>query len=67
MVETFPVKLQTAIGDVFATSYTRQYQAMIAFAAVQIPVSLLMLRRGGQYVVKEDEITDSNNGSGTSV
>ncbi|KAB8264745.1 major facilitator superfamily domain-containing protein [Aspergillus pseudonomiae] len=67
MVETFPVKLQTAIGDVFTTSYTRQYQAMIAFAAVQIPVSLLMLRRGGQYVVKEDEITDSDNGSGTSV
>ncbi|OGM45366.1 MFS multidrug transporter [Aspergillus bombycis] len=67
MVETLPAQLQTAIGTVFAKSYTHQYQAMIAFAAVQIPLSLLMLRRGGQYVVKEDETTDSDSGSGTTV
>ncbi|OOO09604.1 major facilitator superfamily MFS_1 [Aspergillus oryzae] len=66
-VETLPTQLQAAIGDVFAKSYTHQYQAMIAFAAVQIPASLLMLRRGGQYVVKEDETTDSDSGSDTTV
>ncbi|KAE8344924.1 hypothetical protein BDV24DRAFT_171410 [Aspergillus arachidicola] len=66
-VGSLPAQLQAAIGNVFAKSYTRQYQAMIAFAALQIPASLLMLRRGGQYVVKEDEPTDSDSGSETTV
>lgn len=67
-VGTLPAQLQAAVGDVFAKSYTHQYQAMIAFAAVQIPASLLILRRGGQYVVKEDETNESDSsGSDTTV
>lgn len=48
---TLPEKLQAVVESVFAESYTLQFQVMIAFAAVQIPASLLMFRRGQQYVV----------------
>ncbi|KAE8382490.1 major facilitator superfamily domain-containing protein [Aspergillus bertholletiae] len=67
MVEALPAQQQAAVGDVFARSYTRQYQAMIAFAAVQIPACLLMVQRGGQYVANEDKATDSDSGAETTV
>ncbi|KAE8353172.1 major facilitator superfamily domain-containing protein [Aspergillus coremiiformis] len=63
IVKTFPAQVQAVIQRVFAKSYTHQYQAMIAFAAVQIPASLLIFRRGAQYVATEEEPTDSDRGS----
>lgn len=47
---TLPEKVQKVAVMVFAKSYTVQFQAMIAFAALQIPASLLIFKRGRQYV-----------------
>jgi hypothetical protein len=49
-IESLPQNLQKAAVDVFAGSYTIQFQAMIAFAALQIPASLLIYKSGRQYV-----------------
>ncbi|KAJ5771033.1 uncharacterized protein N7511_003084 [Penicillium nucicola] len=51
-IETLPEKVQKVAATVFAQSYTVQFQAMIAFAALQIPASLLILKRGRQYVAR---------------
>ncbi|KAF7592530.1 hypothetical protein BBP40_012754 [Aspergillus hancockii] len=67
MIESLPAQLQAMVGHVFAQGYTRQFQAMIAFSAVQIPASLLIFRRGRQYVAKEEESTGSDGGSETTV
>ncbi|KAF5855224.1 hypothetical protein ETB97_009653 [Aspergillus alliaceus] len=58
MVKTLPTQLQVIVQQVFSKSYTHQFQAMIVFAAVQIPASLLIFRRGGQYMAKEEGSTD---------
>src|SRR4051794_22746309 len=50
VLDTLPEKVQKAAGTVFAQSYTVQFQAMIAFAALQVPASLLIFKRGRQYV-----------------
>ncbi|KAE8155111.1 MFS multidrug transporter [Aspergillus avenaceus] len=55
VLETLPAQLKAQVLHVFAQGYTKQFQAMIAFAAVQIPSCLLMLRRGSQYVAKDDD------------
>ncbi|CAG8890497.1 unnamed protein product [Penicillium egyptiacum] len=49
-IASLPQDVQKAAVDVFAGSYTIQFQAMIAFAASQIPASLLIYKRGRQYV-----------------
>lgn len=49
-IENLPKSVQKAALGIFSGSYTLQFQAMIAFAAAQIPSSLLILRRGRQYV-----------------
>ncbi|KAJ5936323.1 major facilitator superfamily domain-containing protein [Penicillium verhagenii] len=45
-----PKNVQEEAIGVFAGSYKVQFQAMIAFSSAQIPTSLLLFRRGGQYV-----------------
>jgi hypothetical protein len=45
-----PKNVQKAAIGVFAGSYRLQFQAMIAFAAAQILASLLIFKRGHQYV-----------------
>jgi hypothetical protein len=50
VLDTLPDKVQKAAGTVFAQSYTVQFQAMIAFAALQVPASLLIFKRGRHYV-----------------
>ncbi|KAJ5936551.1 hypothetical protein N7466_003001 [Penicillium verhagenii] len=47
---SLPENVQKAAISVFTGSYTLQFQAMIAFSSAQIPASLLLFRRGGQYV-----------------
>ncbi|KAJ5112256.1 major facilitator superfamily domain-containing protein [Penicillium argentinense] len=49
-IDSRPQEVQKAAVDAFARSYTRQFQTMIAFAALQIPASLLIFKRGRQYV-----------------
>lgn len=49
-IEKLPKSLQQPAIDIFARSFTVQFQAMIAFAAAQIPVSLLIFKRGHQYI-----------------
>jgi hypothetical protein len=47
---SLPQNVQKAAIGVFAASYKVQFQAMMAFAAAQIPASLLVFKRGRQYV-----------------
>lgn len=51
-IKNLPKKVQEAALGVFAESYTVQFQAMIAFAAAQVPSSLLIFKRGQQYVAE---------------
>lgn len=50
MIASLPEKLRHTVEEVFGESYTLQFQVMIAFAALQIPASILMFKRGRQYV-----------------
>lgn len=50
-ISQLPKETQAETLVVFAGSYRLQMQIMIGFAALQIPATLLMLKRGRQYVV----------------
>ncbi|KAJ5773265.1 hypothetical protein N7457_008161 [Penicillium paradoxum] len=52
MLRHLPLRLQSEVKDVFASSYSTQLMVMIGFAAAQLPATLLLLKRGGQLVAK---------------
>ncbi|KAL5358230.1 major facilitator superfamily domain-containing protein [Aspergillus floccosus] len=52
IIPTLPTDIQALVEKAFAEGYTTQFRVMIAFTAVQVPASLLMLRRRRQYVVE---------------
>lgn len=52
VIPTLPTNLRALVEKAFAEGYTMQFRVMIAFTAVQVPASLLLLRRGRQYVVE---------------
>ncbi|PLB52350.1 MFS multidrug transporter [Aspergillus steynii IBT 23096] len=49
-----PEGIRAFTRDVFAGSYTLQMQVMIGFAAVQVLATLLMIRRGRQFVASAE-------------